>query len=105
MELASSSRALGQSKPSRPPLFLSLPSPGELVIAALLTENMEQATMKLIEAVCCLLSNLVILFPLLSCLRRKMVSVAGKTYRSHLLSVPKGPNPANANGANPFMLL
>lgn len=37
--------------------------------------------------------------------QRKMVSVAGKTYRSHLLSVPKGPNPANANGANPFMLL
>ncbi|XP_020612552.1 uncharacterized protein LOC110050915 [Orbicella faveolata] len=37
--------------------------------------------------------------------QREMVSVASKTYRSPLLSVPSGPNPANAQGANPLMLL
>ena len=54
-------------------------------------------------AVCCCKANLI--FLLLFCLRRQMVSVASKTYRSHLLSVPNGPNPANVQGANPLMLL
>lgn len=64
------------------------------------TENKKKASMP----VCRLLFNLVF-FPLLSCLRRKMVSVASKTYRSPLLSVPSGPNPANAQGANALNLL
>lgn len=40
-----------------------------------------------------------------SSLRKKMYVGSGKAYKSALLCAPNGPNPANANGPNPLLLL